>query len=209
MWIVTKLLTILFPPQCILCKKEKTSLCLSCAKKCTPSIETPYLWIYATYSYKDVSIKKCIQLIKYYHRKDLIHPLVQSTHTQNLLDFIGNSTNSILVPIPSPRSRVLLRGYNHAELVAKEYSEMLTIPVVKNLLIRDHYTSQQAKTKNASARVKNIAHAFTINTSLKEFFSKNILLVDDTTTTGATLAESKKTLEKYGFRNIKAITLAH
>ena len=213
MWIFTKtinsFLTLFFPPLCLVCKRESSPLCIECTKKCRRSVETPYKWIYVTYSYKDHTVKKCIQLLKYYHRKDLIHPLVTGTYNRELFDFIGEKSETILVPIPSPRRRILLRGYNHALLVAKAYSELLGIPVSKNILIRERYTKQQAKTKHRTDRIKNIAHAFTVNIPTHFIITQRIILIDDTTTTGATLSEAKKVLEKAGFKNIQAITLAH
>ena len=90
MWILSKILTVLFPPQCLFCKKENVSLCMECIYACSKAVETPHKWIYTTYSYKNASIKKCMQLIKYYHRKDLIEPIVKSTPNHSLFDFIKN-----------------------------------------------------------------------------------------------------------------------
>jgi ComF family protein len=172
-------------------------------------VQTPHPWIYTTYTYKDPLIKRCIHLFKYYKRKNLILPLVKGTISQELQNFIGSQQQTILVPIPSPRRRIWLRGYNHATLITQAYSDALSLPYSEQLLLRARYTPQQAKTKHQHERKKNIAHAFTVKKNVTTPKTTHIILIDDTTTTGATLAEARKELERHGYEKISAITLAH
>jgi predicted amidophosphoribosyltransferase len=104
----------------------------------------------------------------------------------------------------------LERGSNHTEHIARAFSTQLTIPMETKLLIRKKDTVQQVQTHSKKERIRNIRKAFTVDKKhLDTLKDKRIILVDDVTTTGSTINEAVKVLEKAGFRDIKAITLAH
>lgn len=129
------------------------------------------------------------------------------------LTMLLNNTSSLLVPIPMPRLRKWTRGGNHAEYIATTISTKTHIPFHTHLLIRKKTTHQQARFRTRSEREKGITGAFGVDTKmlLESPIPKDtkIILVDDVTTTGATLLEAKKVLEKAGFTSISAITIAH
>ena len=86
----------------------------------------------------------------------------------------------------------------------------------RNILIKNKETEHQAHIKNRKERLKNLIGSFTIKSSkqnAKENISiikgRNIILIDDITTTGATLNEAKKILRQAGARKIIAFTVAH
>ena len=69
-------------------------------------------------------------------------------------------------------------------------------------------TEHQARIKDRRARLKNLSGSFAVkNEGLIK--NKNIILIDDITTTGATLAEAKKILKQAGVRKVIAFTVAH
>lgn len=109
MWILNASLSLLadiiFPKECLFCKRASASLCHACIATFRKSIQEPYPWIYATFLYRDEKVKKVIKLIKYYHRKDLVDPLVSSSINHNLQAFLEDFSNAVLVPIPSPTRR--------------------------------------------------------------------------------------------------------
>jgi predicted amidophosphoribosyltransferase len=107
------------------------------------------------------------------------------------------------------RTRLWSRGYNHASYIAKAYSELLSLPVEESLLIRIRPSPQQAKMKHKRERERNIHNVFGVHTKTNLPKNTTIILVDDTTTTHATLYEAKRVLEKAGYTNVRAITLAH
>lgn len=210
MWILNAPLSlfanILFPAECLFCKRKQEVLCSFCIAAFRKSIEEPYPWIHTTFLYRDEQVKKTIKLIKYYHRKDLVKPLVRASITDDLHEFLRETSNCVLVPVPSPTRRVLLRGYNQAKLIASSYSELLHIPLDTSILVRKKYTKQQAKVKHGKERLNNIQGAFAAH---GKDLNKKIILVDDTTTTGTTLLHAKNVLERYGYKDVLAITLAH
>ncbi|MDQ5962776.1 MAG: hypothetical protein QG653_583 [Patescibacteria group bacterium] len=209
MWIFRLTLDLLFPSACYLCKKEGFSLCSSCVQNLSHSIQVLPHWIHTTYLYKDENVRSCLHQIKYYHRKDIVLPLVQASIDASLIDFVGTENNTVLVPIPMHFGRKWSRGYNHASSIANTYGKLLNIPVNENLLIRKKNSTQQATIKRVQERMKNVHNIFAVHQKNADQKTQNIILIDDTTTTHATLLEAKHVLEKTGYTNVKAITLAH
>lgn len=209
MWIFEKLFSFIFPTSCYLCHKQGESLCAHCVKNLSRSIQTTPAFIHTTYSYRDTRVKQCLHQIKYYHRKDLIVPLVQETCNDDLREFIGNTTNTLLVPIPMHIVRRWSRGYNHAFHIAQAYGNIFSLPVNTVLLTKIRTSPQQAKIKSRSEREKNVRSVFAVHNNSEIPYDTRIILIDDTTTTHATLREAKHVLEKAGYRDIRAITLAH
>ena len=81
-----------------------------------------------------------------------------------------------------------------------------------DILIKPKETEHQARIRDRRIRLKNMVGSFAIKniqqneTLLK---NKNIILIDDITTTGATLSEAKKVLRHAGARKVIAFTVAH
>ena len=167
------------------------------------SYDSPSPVILTLYSFKDEKIKRIIHAIKYFHRKDLIAPLVTPV-TQELRS--KNLTNFILVPIPMPQLRKYMRGYNHSEAIAHELSIQTLLPVNTTLLQRNSSIKRQVLTRSRKERLKNQHNAFTVKENVH---GMNILLVDDVTTTGATLLEARKKLIEKGAARVEALALAH
>lgn len=198
-----KLAHIFFPSYCYICKKEGSPLCENCLLLRARAYDTPYPWITSIYSFKDPYIKKIIHAIKYFHRKDLLTPLVDE-----LIKEINqnNKKTCVLVPIPMLRLRKYIRGYNHAEEIARIVSRETKIKVATNLITRRSSKIQQVKTKSRSERLKNQHNAFSVHKNVK---GMNIILIDDVTTTGATLYEARKVFVEKGASSVEAYTLAH
>ena len=107
-----------------------------------------------------------------------------------------------------PTIRKYLRGYNHTEALATSISNQTHIPVSTTTLVKN--TSQSKKrqvlTKSRSERLKNQHNAFRINGTV---LGDKIILIDDVTTTGATLDEARKILLSNGALSVEAFTIAH
>lgn len=119
----------------------------------------------------------------------------------------------ILVPIPLHSSKLKSRGYNQAEILAKDLSQKLKIPMV-NLLKRIKQTNSQVKLKREE-RVKNVLGAFSVipppatpSQAQLAWRAGNIFLVDDVLTTGSTLSEAASTLKRNGAKKVWGLTLA-
>ena len=160
------------------------------------------------YSFKDPLIKRVIHAIKYYHRKDLVEPLAEGIAQTIKKDSGYDLTKDqwILVPVPMPQFRKYMRGYNQAELIAQELARKLSLPLRKDLIVRVHAPKRQATMKSRSERLKNQHASFKVTGDVDGL---RILLVDDVTTTGATLHEQRIILLKAGARSVRAVTIAH
>ena len=88
-----------------------------------------------------------------------------------------------IVPVPLHSTRLRERGFNQCQELARPLSDALGVPLVPDLLLRQHPTRHQVGLSEAE-RVANLKSAFL---SLPEVRGKRILLVDDTYTTGTTL----------------------
>ena len=152
------------------------------------------------------------------------------------LSVMENFRNVILIPIPLSAKRYRERGYNQAELICKELIKInnlrrlpaeapptnwraglakegsVCLKLKNNILIKPKDTEHQARILNRAERLKNIIGSFSIKNA-KENISlikgRNIILIDDITTTSATLNEARKILKQAGARKVIAFTVAH
>lgn len=200
MWMIHSLLEIFFPARCLGCKQEGVSLCKRCLTLARKSLSTPVPFIASYYDFRDPLIKRAIHAIKYKHRKELISPLASAAAS-----LLQHTSESILVPIPMPAFRRLLRGYNHAEEIALVLGKIHNLKVNIRLLKRIKITKRQAATLRKGARLDNQKNSF----SSRDVSGLHIILIDDVATTGATLEEARKELLSKGASSVQAFTLAH
>ena len=112
----------------------------------------------------------------------------------------------VIIPIPLSSTRSRERGYNQARLLAKELAKEFSIPLAENQLRRIRHTDPQSLL-DEKQRWTNIKGAFTIR-KLKNLRHKNILLIDDLLTTGATASEAARVLKDAGAGTVGVLTLA-
>jgi ComF family protein len=139
-----------------------------------------------------------IHLYKYAKVRTLARPLsgllMQALAREEAFDAVA--------PVPLYWRRRLQRGFNQAELLARELSRRTGIPLVKPLS-RVRPTPAQAGLSN-SARRQNVARAF----RSQSVQGKRILLIDDVMTTGATAASCALALKQAGARRVALLTVA-
>ena len=132
---------------------------------------------------KKGTVQKMLHALKYKSKPEVGHLLgkwygadLKKTNTFADCDYI--------IPVPLHKKRLRKRGYNQSEYFARGLSEELNIPVLTDVLLKKHFTETQTY-KTREERWQNTLHSFEIKNGelLKD---KNILLVDDVITTGAT-----------------------
>lgn len=112
----------------------------------------------------------------------------------------------MVIPVPLYESRKRIRGYNQSELLAKEIGRGLGLPVVVDILNRVKDTPSQTGL-NKKGRHENLINAFeTLESSVLQ--EKNILLVDDIFTTGATVEICSRILKIGGAKSVFVVTCA-
>ena len=225
-------LDVLFPVGCLNCGKEGDWLCEKCLSKIktrgeqvcpicekaiTPDGKTCFNCrkrssldgLLVCSSYRDKTLSKMIHLFKYRFVPDLHMPLAEIMS--------GKITSSslplpdLIVPVPLHPKRLRWRGFNQSALLAEQLSKNIApgieIPVQEIVLARTRHTSAQMKIKNHQERKRNIQNAFSVIRP-REIKGKDILLVDDVATTGATLFECAKILKGKGAREVLAVVVA-
>ena len=110
-----------------------------------------------------------------------------------------------IIPIPLHRSKMRKRGYNQAELLAKQLSECMGIPMEKDVLYRIKKT-QPLKEMDGEQRHRNLQGAFAVSKAWNP--CQNVLLIDDIYTTGSTIERAAGILKKAGVENVYFLTLS-
>lgn len=114
----------------------------------------------------------------------------------------------ILAPVLLHWTRLLIRKYNQAALLAKDVSAKTSIPCVLDLLKRTVMTKSQGHL-GLNQRRANVRNAFQLNHKYKSnLCNKTVLLVDDVFTTGSTLDECAKVLKREGANEVHIATVA-
>ncbi|MFC1738836.1 ComF family protein [Planctomycetota bacterium] len=111
----------------------------------------------------------------------------------------------LFVPVPLHWLRRLSRGYNQSLIIVKKLKNAKG--KISTDLVRIRNTQSQISMISPAARARNVAGAFAVRRD-HSFEGKNICLVDDIKTTGATLNECAKTLKRAGASKVYALVLA-
>ena len=127
--------------------------------------------------------------LKYHQQREAAHLLGRLFAAQP----IAETLPQVLLPVPLHWWRQWRRGYNQAELLGREISRQLGIPLDNHILKRHRATPSQARLGRA-ARQRNLRHAF----SLSAHGYRHVALVDDIVTTGATARELTRRLKRSG-----------
>ena len=109
------------------------------------------------------------------------------------------------MPVPLHRKRLRERGYNQSSLLAKELGKLANLPVVDDCLIRQRHAPPQARTATVDERRSNVADAFSCRDGRLK--GKQVLLIDDVATSGATLDACAPAL-KAGATSVWGLVLA-
>ena len=189
-------------PRCKKCGKpiryEEQEYCGDCQKKSFHYIQGRSLWIHKG------AVPWSIYQFKYHNRR-----IYGRFYAQELYRVYGKKIKewgiNLIVPVPLHWKRKTKRGYNQAEIVARNLGELTGIPVDAKLVIRKKYTEPQ-KTLNDKERVKNLKNVFEIRKT--EIMQKNILLIDDIYTTGSTIDSVSRALLEKGHNKVWFLTIS-
>ena len=136
------------------------------------------------YFAKESLIQHLIHQLKYKSNQQIGMYLGELTGT-SLMNSNRFQHLDYIVPLPLYPDKERKRGYNQAAVICEGMSAVMNVPVLLNNVVRRHSTETQTK-KHRAERWENVSGSFMINEPAK-LEGKNILLVDDVITTGATL----------------------
>ncbi len=187
-----KKIHIVSEPVCMRCGKplsnQRKEYCFDCESRSYNFTQGKALWVYGKLE------KASIYRFKYQNKREYAK-IYASELTQRYGTWIRNRKIQAIIPIPLHKSRKKKRGYNQAEILAKEMGKVLGIPVYANLLVRVRDTKPQ-KTLDEAERKNNLKRAFKMSENIVQL--KYILLVDDIYTTGSTLDAAAAVLKAAG-----------
>jgi ComF family protein len=112
----------------------------------------------------------------------------------------------MIVPVPLHARRLRQRGFNQSLLLAHRMSKRYGVPLSSDNLLRVRPTRPQVEL-TGDERIVNVAGAFALLRPF-EIETKNIILIDDVFTTGATMNECAGVLKAAGAAQVTAFTLA-
>ncbi len=123
---------------------------------------------------------------------------------KNACDFFKGY--DIIIPVPIHKKRKSLRGYNQSELIAKKLSDRLKMPMYIDVLKKQINTIPQSSL-GKKARKINAQNVYKVDNTQK-IKNKNVVVLDDIYTTGATANECIKVLKDAGAYRVGIITIA-
>jgi ComF family protein len=177
-------------------------------------------YIHSLFQYSDRLVSQAIWELKYkgnWQPAHIFAHIIYDKIIEILEDEVlfSNFAAPLLIPIPLSEVRHKERGWNQAEMLARELKKLDTQNIFElntEILKKVRHTLPQTKL-NKQARVKNLKDCFAVSNFSPDKNSlplqnRNIILLDDVVTTGSTIAEATKTLKLAGARKVIAITVA-
>ena len=221
MFIINHFLSIIAPHECLSCRLEGSLLCRVCqidscpplpercyrchrlspdsrvCQACRRHSKLRYVWVRTAYA---GLAKDLVHAFKFERAQDAARPIAELTVTA--LPYIGHDTIVTFVPTASTRYRQ--RGYDQAALLAQELAKQLQLTYMP--LLRRTGQSRQVGAKRAE-RLEQLRGAYHVKNP-RVVMNRAILLIDDITTTGATLETAAAALKAAGAKSVCAAVFA-
>ena len=223
-WAGNAALDLLFPPRCAACGRGGALLCATCEGGLVPAVPPR-----CSRCWRPLAAGACRECqlappaferlraayINQGPARELVHALKfrgVSAVAPRMASLLADAVRAyeldadVIVPVPLGGRRRRSRGYNQAELLARSLARELTLPFEAAALIRRRQTPPQTQRRDAEARRRNVAGAFEARARFAA--DRRVLVVDDVTTTGATLEACASALKQAGARAVWALAFA-
>ena len=189
-------------PLCKKCGKpihsQEGEFCFDCQKRMVHYEQGRSLWLHKR------PVSSSIYEFKYKNKR-VYGEVYGRKMAEQFSDLIRMWEIDVLIPVPLHRKKQRKRGYNQAEIIARELGKRLEIPVDTSVIIRGRETTPQKELGQKNRR-KNLKKAFRLTG--KRLRGKNILLIDDIYTTGSTIDAMSEVLTKTGCEKIYFLTIS-
>ncbi|WP_300756644.1 ComF family protein [uncultured Brachyspira sp.] len=216
--------SIIFPNHCIICgniieSSNMNYICIDCINKkldyihkdeyircnrCGKVLEI--INSICICQYEDIYFDECKSMLYYTdNAADIIHKMKFSHRYLICHDFAAMLSYyykdyilkyDAITFVPLGKKRLLERGYNQSELIAKNISKILNIKLIDDIIIRKKETKALSSLNSKTERINMIENAFLVNNDYHSFNKINLLIIDDVITTGSTLNEISKEIKK-------------
>ena len=215
MRLLDSLLEYLFPDVCVGCRRRGGLLCAACLSVLPPAPLPERHFIHSAFSYCDPRVSRLVWMLKYENGRRVAR-IFAPAMADMLAEYVGEESwfmgkgGVALVPIPLSKERRKFRGYNQAELLAQEIRNVrpLNVRVETGIVAKIRHTAPQARLSRRALRLYTQDGAFMAFES-RELQESLVVLVDDVSTTGATLESARNALTQKGYRRVIALTIAH
>mgnify|MGYP001025065937 CR=1 FL=1 len=193
------------PPVCCLCGRtvgQDEELCMNCQGRQFSYIHGFPVWIY------NQPMKRSIAAFKYHNRREYA-----SYYGQEFVKMYGERLKKLsiqaLIPVPMYFPKQKVRGYNQAELFAREIGKRLGICICNDYLFRVRNTKPQ-KSLDDRQRYRNLQGAFAIDKEKRKYYTglKRVVLVDDIYTTGSTIEMCTRALLQTDIEKVYAASIS-
>lgn len=200
-------LEIIFPPKCGICGKiGEGYICNNCYNMFIINK------IYKNYNSERFHMLKYEgiirdKLIEYkFNDKTYLYRMFYEIliKDKNACDFFKGY--DIIIPVPIHKKRKTLRGYNQSELIAKKLSDKFKMPMYIDVLKKQINTIPQSSL-GKKARKNNAQNVYKVD-NMQKIKNKNVVILDDIYTTGATANECIKVLKDAGAYRVGIVTIA-
>lgn len=215
---------LIYPTRCVHCKRLGPILCQTCiaesarlddrvCRRCSAPLVTAS--VCGACAFRQVAVSTTVALFAFDGAvRDAVHGL-KYNDLRSLAPLMGRLMASepkvaalqfdAVVPVPLHPKKARRRGYNQAELLAREIASALDVRLDTESLQRVVDTPPLARTTSRVEREAGVRDAFLASPRAR---SRRILLVDDVTTTGSTLRECATALLAEGAAEVNAVVFA-
>lgn len=214
-FVQTTLIYLVYPPICPICQKivdERHEICEDCAKKILKLdtvkdfIPAPIKNVMRITVYRS-GTRSLLRKLKFDSNTTVLYELQKILYKVSSRDEVKNFLSKINLAtyVPLHADRLKKRGYNQTELIFRDWLLSQNLPA-ENLLLRTKHTPHLYK-YNPAERKEILQGAFSLIEGV-DVAGKNILIVDDIYTTGATASECARVLKTAGAANIFVMAFA-
>lgn len=221
MFLLEKMISLIAPHACLVCKAEGSVLCMWCrpdaclllpprcykcqkhsvdsavCKNCRRKTKLRYVWV-AT-EYRDVA-KRLIHTLKFEHTRQAAEIIAE--YLDESVPYLDEQ--ALVVHIPTASKRIRQRGYDQAELIARFFSSKRGIKYA-NVLKRSGQSRQVGAKRQQ--RHEQLQHAFWVSRK-KTIENRTIILIDDVSTTGSTIEAAAKAMKDNGAGSVYGVVFA-
>ena len=211
----------LWQSNCPLCKRPSEKvLCKDCDRQIAAyqfpqflqkdSPISPEIPLYSWVTY-DGAVKRAIAACKYENHPEIMEAIAEKMAIRWRQEPIANLKNIPVVPIPLHPNKLKSRGFNQAEVLARRFCDLTSLPCYPKLLQRIKDTKPQMQTKTKGERQQNLSKAFAVSRiprSSQKLDSDKVIILDDIYTTGTTIREAIAALASQNIKVKGVIVIA-